>query len=316
MMLPKAADRGIVVFHVLPGLAYGTRWTVALTLIVAGILWQTATGTIAPGVIVLACGNLLLLVRGYDNRVDLGSYDPTAQWERVDPRMLDDLLVLDRAIRQWDRSALDLTNPLGSGAFLAVAGALAATVVMDPVGLRVLGVDGLVLLLPHWITGIRRILVRPKLIVRLEMLKTLLESSARFLEPHTVHLNVLLEGTDVRVPKDAKFKIDIAGRHDDFLGLYGQLVINEVQGTSYPYFYVVLVAKRGFGLGPVAREYDPGPNLVREFKSQGEVEVLVIRQLTTDQSGYHTDGAVALRILKHGLRLAEQVAPGAPAPAR
>lgn len=315
MMLPKPADRGIVVFHALPGLAYGTRWAIALTLIVAGFVWQTVSGTILLGAIVLACGNLLLLVRGYDNRVDFGAFDPGAQWERADLGMLNDLLALDRKIRRWDLSALDVSNPLGGGAFVLVAGALAATVVLNPWGLRVIGVDGLLLLLPHWITGIRRILVRPKLMVRLDMLRNLLGGAERFLEPHTVHLNVLLEGAAVRVPKDAKLKVDIAGRDDGFLGVYGQCVINEVQGTSYPYFYVVLVAKRGFGLERVARAYDPGQNLVCEFKRQAEVDVLVIRQFTTDQSGYHTDESVALRILKAGIQLGEHVAPGVPATA-
>jgi hypothetical protein len=310
MMLPTKSDRGIVVFHMLPSLAYERRWAAALALIAAGLAWQLTTGAIVGGAILVGCGNLLLLVRGYDNRVDPGAYDPSVQWERVELSMLNDLVNLDRKIRRWDRSAVDVSNPLGSGVFVIVAGVLVAMVVWNPLELRILGVDGLVLLVPHWITGIRRILVRPNLIVRVDMLRNLLASGAQFLEPHTVHLNVLLEGGEVRVPKDAKLKIDIAGRHEDFLGLYGQVVINEVQGTSYPYFYVVLVAKRGFGLDRVGATYEPGPKMVREGKRQGEVDVLVIRQETTKQSGYHTDEAAALRILKAGLRLAEQVAPG------
>jgi hypothetical protein len=68
-------------------------------------------------------------------------------------------------------------------------------------------------------------------------------------------------------------------------------------------------------LDRVAGTYEPGPGMVREFKRQGNVDVLVIRQETTKRSGYHTDEAVALRIFEVGLHLAEKVASGVHAPA-
>jgi hypothetical protein len=88
------------------------------------------------------------------------------------------------------------------------------------------------------------------------------------------------------------------------------VVINEVQGQSYPYFYVVLVARRDFGLHQAFREFKPGGNITKEFKPQREVEVLIIRQHTTEESGYHTDGDTAKSILLWGLRVAERVAGG------
>ena len=86
------------------------------------------------------------------------------------------------------------------------------------------------------------------------------------------------------------------------------VVINEVQGTSYPYFYVVLVARKGYGLRDAYRGHKPGDDVTKEFKYEGGVEVMVLRQHTTERSGYHTKPAVANSVFYEGLDLAEEVA--------
>ena len=309
-VFPSESDRGVVVFWVLPSLVYGTRLTAAFALALLGLAVQVATGTVLPGVVALAAGNLLLLVRGFDNRVDLAGFDPAVEWERVDIEQLRQLAVLDRKIRRWDRSALDISNPLGLVAFIAVVGGCGVAALAFPGDLRILTVDALVLLVPHWLTGIRRILVKPKLLVRVKMIQDVLDAAARRLARHHVQLLMLLRGGEVRMPDDVKFKVDLADRHEDFLGLYGQVVINEVQGTSYPYFYVVLVAKHGFGMRERFERYRPPEKVTKEFKMQDQVEVFVIRQHTTKKSGYHTKSAAATRIFAEGLTIAEQVASG------
>jgi len=102
--------------------------------------------------------------------------------------------------------------------------------------------------------------------------------------------------------------VDIEGQHPDFLGLYGQVVLNDVQGTSYPYFYVVLVAKDGFGLRDAYQQFQPDEDITKEFKREDQVEVMVIRQYTTDKSGYHTKPLIANGIFYAGLNVAEEVA--------
>jgi hypothetical protein len=122
---------------------------------------------------------------------------------------------------------------------------------------------------------------------------------------------MLLKGAGkTKVPDDVKFKVEISGHHPDFLGLYGQVVTNEVQGSSYPYFYVVLVARRGFGLPEIGRRHAGPSGTVVEIKNQDEVEVLVIRQKTTKKSGYHTPPSRCVEIFMDGLDLAEKAAPG------
>jgi hypothetical protein len=312
MILPRRADRGIVVFWFLPALGYGHRLATSFALIAIGFLIQLVSQSLMPGALVLLCGNLLLLVRGYDNRVKISKFDPHREWQPVALEKLRELEELHRRMRRWDRSALDVTNPLGLIVLLLVAVPIVAAIGSGGVP-RLLAIDAAVLLGPHWVTGTRSILVRPKLLVQIQTIRGVLDNAREALRPHTMRLLMLLPGGAARIPEDVKFRVDPAGRDEGFLGLYGQVVINEVQGTSYPYFYVVLVAKKGFGLEDTSRRYDPPKKITKEFNTEEEVEVLVIRQRTTKNSGYHTKPAAADEILRQGLALAERVAVKVPA---
>jgi hypothetical protein len=309
-LLPRPEDRSIVVFHVLPSMAYRTRMAAAFGLMAVGFAIQLAMTAVLPGVLLIAAGSLLLLVRGYDNRVDFGAFDPTAEWERVEVDRLDDLTELHGRMRKWDLSLLDITNASGAALFLVVAGATTALAFFSWGALRILVIDAMVLLLPHWFTGVRSILVRPKLMVRVEAIRDVLRQSARVLANHKVNLLMLLTGSATKIPDDVKFKVDIKDRHADFLGLYGQVVLNEVQGRSYPYFYAVLVARRGFGLQQAKKDHRAPPKVTIELNEQDKVEVLVIRQTTTKKSGYHTEPLDAVKILNLAVEVAEQVASG------
>jgi len=310
MILPAADERDIVVFKLWPSLPYNTRLLAGAGLILVGLTLQGVTESFWSGLIFLAAANALLLVSGYDNRVDFGRYDPSAEWQRVDMEKLQELSRLDRKMRKWDLSALDVTNPLGAVVFVLLTGLLVSGAIFTRGGTQILLLDAMVLLLPHWITGIRRILTRPKLTIKIKMIESLLIGIRDHLGNHQVRILMLLTSGETPLPEDVKFRIDIDGRQPDFLGLYGQVVLNEVQGTSYPYFYVVLVARRGFGLEKAFSEYVPPPKITKEFKVQDEVEVFVIRQYTTKKSGYHTKLPAALRILGEGLSMAEKTAKG------
>ena len=307
-ILPKTEDRAVVVFHVLPSLEYGPRMAAAFGLIAAGFAVQLAMMAVLPGVFLIAAGNLLLLVRGYDNRVDFATFDPTAEWERVEMKRLDDLIALHRQMRRWDISALDITNILGAALFLLITATTTAVAIFARGPLQILVIDAMVLLLPHWLTGVRSILVQPKLMVRVNTFRDVLEESASRLADHEVNLLMLLSGSTTKIPDDVKVKIDIKDRHPDFLGLYGQVVLNEVQGRSYPYFYAVMVARRGYGLAQARDAYSPPSNVTTEHNFQDKVEVLVIRQTTTKTSGYHTELEDAVRILHDAVDVAEKAA--------
>lgn len=308
MILPQRQDRGVVVFLVLPSVAYERRMVLSFGAIAVGFALQFLTGGLVPGVLLLAAGNLLLLVKGYDNRVDFGAFEPDTHWERVERARLIQIRTLDAKIRKWDLTALDASNPLGFIVFLLVVGALALPAVTGTGRVRMLAIDALVLLVPHWLTGIRSALRTPGLLIRIDTIEAVLSDAARRLQRHRVTLLMLLKGREAKLPEDVKFKVDIEGQHPDFLGLYGQVVLNEVQGTSYPYFYVVLVAREGFGLEDAFKRFRPGDEVTKEFKREGKVEVMVIRQHTTKKSGYHSKPEMANRLFAAGLGIAEQVA--------
>ncbi|MCK4298442.1 MAG: hypothetical protein KAX80_02850, partial [Planctomycetes bacterium] len=78
--------------------------------------------------------------------------------------------------------------------------------------------------------------------------------------------------------------------------------------------YCVLLARQGFGLrqrlGGVGRV---GEEVV-EYSIEDDVEVVVYRQYTTRQKGYHTNYRARLRIIAGALKLTQQ-ALAAPQPA-
>lgn len=125
-----------------------------------------------------------------------------------------------------------------------------------------------------------------------------------------------------RLPKDIKIKVDFDGQSEDFLGFYGQISLNNVQGIQYPYFYVVLVARKNYGLenykdmvhrknlnkGLFSKLLDQNQDFICEYSEQEDVEVLVIRQYTTKTSGYHTDSSMVKELFESGIEVAEMAA--------
>jgi hypothetical protein len=308
VILPVGEDRRVVVFRLWPSLSYYPRLFISFTLIAGGLVFQMLTGSLWVGLAMIFIGNLFLVVSGYDNRVDFKKFDPAAEWERAEVKKIDELIRLERRIKSWDRSVLDVTNFLGALVFLLlIASLVIVAFILDGMS-RILAIDAAALLLPHWVTGVRRVLTQPQLMTKARTIQQILDAARNRLGNHHVDLMMLLKGDEARLPKDIKFKVDIQGHHPDFLGLYGQVVLNEVQGSSYPYFYAVLVARRGFGFARAKESYMAPGNITAELKNQGEVEVFVIRQTTTRKSGYHTKPIMATTIFQEALSLAEGVA--------
>jgi len=300
-----ANPRDAVVFWLWRDMAYSRRMLIAFGLITLGFLLQWYSGEIFSGVIPLIAGNALLLVRGYDNRVEFAGFNPSSQWQKVERDRLLELKDFDRKIRRWDRSFIDITNGLGLTTFLLLCLALFGLyAVFDThssyTDLKVIPVDMAILFLPHWFTGTRRILRLPGMLVKAEVLEKVLDEVKPEARGLRTEVLMLLKG-EARLPEDIKVKIEPPDAPEEFLGLYGQVVINNVQGKSYPYFYVVLVARPGLGLKHFRARVRPPENLVAEYRRQGGVEVLVLRQQTTRRSGYHTSEETARLLLSFGL---------------
>jgi len=305
------SNQGIVEFKAWKSLMYKTRLLISLGFILAGFIIQYLTYHVLPGAVIIFLGNILLLPSGYNNRVKLGQFDPQSDWEKVGKHKLDELLALDRKIRKWDKSTIDASNVLGGCLFVILLGIIAFLAVYaffesHNRTMQIISVDAAVLLIPYWLTGLRSIFTVPALTRKIELINTLLSQTEPQLQAHKVEYFLLLKGKDTQVPMDVKFKVNIDNQHKDFLGFYGQISLNNVQSTVYPYFYVVLVARKDFGLEQVYRSYTQSKKIVKEFKQQKDVEVLVIRKNTkVGSKGYYTDKKEVQYIFLEGLRLAE-----------
>lgn len=301
-------ERGILVFKLWPNLGYRRRMQISFGLIILGFITQWLTGMAFPGVLVLLAGNALLLVTGYHNKVEFGSYNPAAQWQKTTLVQLDELVELEKKIKRWDRSTMDVSNPLGLVVFVVLLLLFFFWISNSHGSSRIIAIDAAALLLPHWLTGFRRMLRLPGLMVKVDTLKDLLGSKTSGSGEYQPELLVLLKGTDEKLPDDVKFKIMPNEPMEKFLGLYGQVVINAVQGKSYPYFYVVLVAEKGSELNNLYQNYTPPSGIISEFKSQKNVDVFILRQKTSKTSGYHTKPDRVLSIFREGLHLMQDLA--------
>lgn len=303
----KVADQDSVVFLVMRDMAYGKRMKIAFALIVLGLVLQWYSNEIFAGVIPLLLGNLLLLVRGYDNRVDFKGYDPGEQWQRVETSRLTDLKRLDREMTRWDRSYLDITNWRGVLTFLLLGFFLWVFYVglaENPQKYGILAaipIDIALLFMPHWFTGTRQILRMPGLLIKAATLEKVLAEAKQMRPGDSQDVLMLLTGKDEKLPKDIKIKLQSENAPPEFLGLYGQVVINAVQGKSYPYFYMVLVAKPGLALKELAHDLKMPTKTVVEYKEKDGVHILVLRQYTTKKSGYHTNSEKVSILLKLGM---------------
>jgi len=310
----KARERAVIVFHLMPSLKYSTRWALSLGLVALGFLLQAATFSFWSGALFLLAGSLLLCVKGYHNWVEGGRFRPDAAWENCEIAKLDELVEFDRRMVRWNYSFMDITNGLGLFGLLLVAAPMGIIVFLNtvlefetvPREWMILAFNTFILLVPHWVTGCRRILRLPKLMVKVELLRKLLRKAESVLDQDRAHLMMQLDPRS-KMPADAKLRVEIDGGRKDFLGLYIQVVTNDVQGKSYPYLYAVLVTRQGYGLQALANTYQPPRNIISEYKTQDEVEILVIRQHTTKQSGYHTNDKTAYRIFISALDFARTV---------
>jgi hypothetical protein len=321
-LLLSAEERGIVTFWVWNTLSYPLRLLVSVGCIAAGFGLQGLFAlsaqfpnlllTVLPGAVLIFIGNLFLLVRGFDNRIKLGKFSADAGWEQVADDKLREIEELVKRMRKWDRSFLDVSNTRGKFPFVAMLIGIwiASVYAVDENDLLVLilTVDIGVLLLPHWVTGLRGIMTQPNLLLKTKLIRKLLKDIGGLIAQHQVEFFMLLKGQEAKLPDDVKFRIKIQGQHPDFLGFYSQVVTNTVSSKTYPYFYVVLVARQGFGLSQSFDRYTPSRGIVKEYKEEGDVEVFVIRQHTTRTSGYHTKYKTVRRIFLEGLEVAEKAA--------
>jgi hypothetical protein len=311
VFLLSKENQGIVVFHVWKSLKYKMRLIVSLSFIVLGFLMQFfAVGSVMEGELIflgfltLFFGNLLLLVKGYNNKITLNSYSSDREWVKADEERLAEIVKINVQSKKWDINSLDITNPSGGVVFVFVLIAIIVYSVKMPtpvVGI-IIALNGLALFLPHWVTGVRSITTTPKLVSKIRLYQKLMNSFRSELSENDIDFLLYVKGKEEKLPLDVKMKIAFKNQPEDFLGMYAQIALNDVNGSQYPYFYVVLVAKKTGLLKNYKDKVLIPKGVIREYKEEGTSEILVIRQYTTSSSGYHTKQDTIVSIFESGLK--------------
>ena len=316
MFLPEPQRRGEIHFIFAKSLPYNRRLAIILGLLVVGFLLQALVPhgfSVLMGAVLLLAATLLSVVAGFSNVPD--EMTGAKEWRGATQEQFQQVLRIARKSRQWDQSSLDITCATGGTVFVAVL-VVSSLIVMVLWGNKqewlaiTLALDAGVLLLPHWVTGVRRILTNDPLTVKIELLRSIVDLWERDRrEDETVHPQMQVRRCPRgEMPCDAKLVFRFAGLGEGFLGLQVQVVLNRVQGSDYPYLYCVLVARPSLGMLD-RLECQPTGSIVTEGnrKEADNVDVLVVRQKTTKTSGYHTNTAACRDIFLFALSLCRQL---------
>lgn len=305
---PDSERQGEIQFIFMKSWPYRTRMFVIILLMVLGISIELALNYWA-GLVVLFAGTVLGMIRGYHAKPKMKRGET---WNRVTPDEFRKIRLKEKQLKSWDRDAFDITNGLGCGIFLL---ALLIFSVITRVAVRAVSfrlilaawLNVAVVILPHWFTGVRTYLKKDKLILKIKLLETVMKQ----LEPDSrmqVHpmLAVMKTQDDKQVPDDARLMIRLIDAPEAFMGIQIQISINTVQGTDYPYLYCVLLAKQEAGFFRKKQSLvSPSPKIVLSESQSPGVDVLVVRQKTTKNSGYHTSEKAAMHVIESAIQLAE-----------
>ncbi len=308
-ILPQPQRRDEIKFKVAKSLPYNVRLLLIAALLVAGLAVQFLFDP-WYGAPLLLGATLLGLVRGYDNK--LRSAPTRKEWSRVTRQQFERVVEMSRKAKSWDQTFIDITCFRGFMALLAVIGLGYYVYYLlwenfSSSAAQMWAMDAVILITPHWIVGIRSILTNAPLVIKIQNLLAIADAFAT-LAKEGEELQYMLEigeTKDGKTPVDAKMVLAFHNAPADFLGVQLQLALNNVQGTDYPYFYGVLVARREFGLLNKCRPREM-PNVTIERKREGDVDIVVLRQTTTKTSGYHTKPATVKSLFFHALALARE----------
>ncbi len=303
---PLPEQRDSVRFHFAKSLPYNARISLTLLLLIVGFFLQLLFMNPVYGIPFLLGGIGLVLVKGYDSRARIKSFDLDPRWKTVTIDEIQEIEDLRKRNRKWDSDALDISNPLGFFSLiffggLAFAVAVGLGVFSDDFRVTViLAIDTAIILIPLWFSGMRHILKQPNLAVKVKIILNLCEEFEAIKKEFEKFKPALMLATGKEsgtAPVDARFSVAFPDSPEGFYGLQAQINLNVVQGTSYPYFYCVLAAKPGFGLSPYKDKIELADNIICEYQKGSRAEVLVIRQYTTKKSGYHTKNPKCTEIL-------------------
>jgi len=298
-------DQGVVIFHVWKSLPYNARLILSFSLIAIGFFMQF--NFIQGALLVMLAGNSLLFVKGYDNRIKLGKYSAEGEWVKTDKEHLDQIVEMNKKLEKWDRSTIDASNKLGVWSLIVFLAVLFGIYLyLDTMGnyfLQMLVIDAAVLFVPHWFFGLKRVTTTPLLLQKIKIYNNILESYKDVLDKFQFDFLIYVKGKDQKLPTDIKLKINHKKAPESFLGMYAQISMNNVEGKTYPYLYIVLVAKQELNI--INKYFDkitPAKGIIKETSTERNTDIIIIRQYTTKSSGYFTKTTAIESIINTGIK--------------
>ncbi len=308
--------QGDIQFHLFKGLRYSTRMMLYFLFVAAGFVIQIIMLTAWPGAVCLIMASLLNLVRGYTSKVELNSFHADSSWTPVDIGKLAEVESFNSKLSEWDKDALDISNAAGFCVFLLALlglGAISAILPGVSAGSSVRGIfalDAIILVLPVWFNGLRKIQKQDILCMKsglIRMLEEFFRTIRQDGENFVSAFMLVRDRNGKTIPTDCRFTVTYDNMPKGFYGIQAQININSVEGSNYPYFYCVIAAERGFGLGGFVNAVPVPKNIVINYEEDSNAEVIVIRQHTTKTSGYHTKPNSCKSILERTLQLARMI---------
>ena len=362
IFVPSIERSGEIKFYLIKSLPYYPRLIVILGLLVVGLGLQIYTLSVIPGIFFLLGAVILGLAAGYES---MEKPKGSPFWKEVGWPAFEEVIRLNRHSDKWDRTFLDVTNVRGFILFILVLAqgflvyvllAFGSVQIINAIGYlldillmlsptppqspyaaagKIYLADTLVVALPLWFTGTRRILKNNQLIIKVEELLYIRETFEGVLSQNGDQFIPMMETKAAKegkgdIPTDVQLKVRYKDMPNIYYGLQAQVNINDVQGKSYPYFYCVLVASKNLNLKPVREKFPRwrkslqrktekntflaffkgkglSEKVICEHNKQREVEVLVIRQKTTRTSGYHVSRNMASEIFHTAYELGRRI---------
>jgi hypothetical protein len=315
MLLPPAERRGDICFHFFKRLSYSQRLALSFCVIATGFAVQIIIGQslLWIGVAIVFLGVLPLLTKGYQNVVRTTS--AAEDWRPVHREEIQRIPDIAKRQKTWDHDLFDITSWQGVLMLLLIgigtwAGMLYVMPSSEPLAIMI-AANAAAVFLPFWFTGARRILKSDKLVIKCDMLLSLadsLASSGKEGEEFQFQMRTAgVKGQEASVPNDVKGLVAFHNAPEGFLGVQVQVNINSVQGNDYPYCYCVMVARPEFTAKRPLELSPPPRNVVIEPSHAQDVDIVVIRQLTTKTSGYHTKLPVAQAIFNYAINEARRL---------
>jgi hypothetical protein len=275
------------------------RNVLTFLLLALGYLLQVNTRSIFPGLPFIAACLIVNLIKG----VSVPQQQAVKlEWQEVTPVKLTQAYEHCRKLRKFQSANIGCIVAvfffIGWFAFFMIP------FFNWPITLRAAILDAVILIAGLAFSGRKSAWIPPGLEIKADIVRRFLASPLVTKDPELQAMPYLEIGqtkTGGTFPNDARFMIRFKDAPESFIGLQGQISINAVKSTQYPYFYVVIIAKPGF---QIFKKFGKPTlkNITIENKETGEVDVIVIRQFTTQTSGYHTNTTTQEAILAAGIK--------------